>query len=146
MNKKSFTLAELMIAALILVMGLMGILLTFVRCIELDEISAKSFDTLQAMRDVVENVRSTPYNRIFPSFNNQNFVIDGIPGMGAIYIDNTNPRLISINVVFCLKLSKGYILGEDRNLNGVLDKNEDKNNNKKIDSPLELFTYLFYRK
>ena len=146
MNKKSFTLAELMIATLILVMGLMGILVTYVRCIELDEISAKSFDTLQAMRDVVENIRNTPYNEIFPTFSNQNFVINGIPGMGTIYIDNTNPRLMGIQVVFCLKLSKGYILGEDRNLNGILDKNEDLNKNDQIDSPLKLFTLLFYRK
>lgn len=90
------------------------------------------------------------------------FVFVGGTGSGFIYIDNTDPELLEIEVVMSWVSKKGIpipnvvveadkqkyrrVVGEDQNLNGVLDAGEDVNGNGKIDSSIVLKTLLTNKK
>ena len=101
---------------------------------------------MQSLRNKIETIRTTSFEEILRNYNEQTFTIPDVKGIGIIYVDNTNTRLLGVSVVFCWRHSKGRILGEDLNLNGILDKKEDKNHNNKIDSPFTLFTSILYKK
>ena len=124
-NQKGFTLVELMIAAMILGITFVGTILTFVRCLELNEMSRNSSTAVKAVKSRIEQMKDTTFNQIFTTFNNTTFAAAGLTGMGVTYVDNSNPDLLGVTVVFCWREKSGRVIGEDQNLNGVLDVGED---------------------
>jgi len=61
--------------------------------------------------------------------------------MGVVYVDDTNPELLEVTVSVCWQQVL-RVIGEDKNLNGVLDAGEDTNGNGKIDSSVQLVTRI----
>ena len=58
--------------------------------------------------------------------------------------DDILTDLIQVEVVVCFQAGR-KIVGEDHNLNGVLDSGEDVNADKKISSPVSLKTLITNR-
>jgi hypothetical protein len=141
--KSGMTLVEVMIATSIFLIAVIGILSTYVKYLELDEISRGSAVALQAANSKVEQIKNTPFNSIFSTYNNSTFTIAGVTGIGVVYVDNSNPKLLEVKVVFCWRMKGGRVMGEDTNLNGVLNTGEDKNGNGKIDSYVQVVTRIF---
>ena len=94
---------------------------------------------------MMETIASTPFNLIASTYNNQTFALDGVPGIGLVELDVQDPHLIGIHVKCFWKQAKGRMVGEDTNLNGILDKGEDTNENGVLNSPVDLFTYIYKR-
>ena len=144
LSNQGFTLAELMVAAMVTVIAFMGILYTYARYLELDELSRNTAIALQASQNKIEAIKNTLYANIYATFNNQTFTASGITnGKGSVTIDNTNPKLMLITVTFCWKQTNGRLMGEDTNLNGVLNVGEDTNGNGAMDSPVQLIAYIY---
>ena len=141
--QSGFTLPELMVAAMVTIIAFLGILYTYVRYLELDELSRNTSIALQASQNKIEAIKNTAYDQIVATYNNQTFTSSGINGKGAIAIDDTNPKLMLITVTFCWKQSNNRLMGEDTNLNGVLNVGEDKNGNGSMDSPVQLIAYIY---
>jgi hypothetical protein len=143
MNKAGMSLLEVLIAATVFVVASLGILYAYAKCIELNEIGRGGTAGLEAVKNKMEEVKATPFSQIHDTYNNATFTAAGLNGIGVVYVDNTNSKLLVVKVVFCWRLLNGRVVGEDKNLNGVLNAGEDKNGNNQIDSYVQLVTEIY---
>jgi len=144
-SKKGFALPEMLLAALIAAFALCGILLTYIACMDSIKISKNASIATNAALGLVEEIRSTPFPQIIPNYDQLNFTVNGITNsMGVVYIDDTNPEFLVVTVSVCWQQGNRFI-GEDLNLNGVLDAGEDANGNNMIDSTVKLVTQVANR-
>lgn len=142
-NRSGFTLPELLVAAVVFVLTFVGIIYSFIKGMELNEVSQNTSMALAASKNRMEAVRNTPFNQIYNTFNNVTFTAANLTGIGITYVDNSNPDLFQVKTVFCWRQKNGLIYGEDTNLNGVLNTGEDANGNNQIDSPVSLVSYVY---
>ena len=167
MNRRGFTLAELMIAALILVVILVGLLATFVTCFELNETNRNKALALYAAQEEMAKIRNYDFDNACddfainatPSGTNSTFTVTDMPagessGVIYAYVDteyNTCPGgfdctcdydILRVVISVCWRQKSGRVIGEDTDLDGVLDTGEDANINGQIDSPVQLVTLL----
>lgn len=143
LNSHGFTLPELLISAMITVIAFMGILYTYARYLELDELSRNTSIVLQAAQNKIEAIKNTQFDQIAPTYHNQTFTTSGINGRGTVRVDDTNPKLALVTVTFCWRQANNRLMGEDTNLNGALNTGEDQNGNGAMDSPVQLITYIY---
>jgi Tfp pilus assembly protein PilV len=142
-NGKGFTLAELLIAAAILIVLFTGILMAFFRSIQLEEISRHSSTALLVAKNRVTQIKNTPFDQILAAYHRTTFTTTGLDGIGVSYVDNTDPRLCIVRVAFCWREKNGRVFGEDLNLNGQVDVGEDRNNNGFVDSPVQVIASVY---
>ena len=132
-----------MVAAVIIILVFLGMLLGFIKCLELHELSRNSFVALTAVKTKMEDIKNTALTDLVTTHNNVTFTSADLTGMGVSYVDNTNADLFEITVVFCWRQKNGRVIGEDQNLNGQLDGGEDANGNGRLDSPVEVVSYIY---
>ena len=169
-SKRGFSIAEVLLAVGILGFALCGILATYLACFNLASISKNTNIATSAAQGIIEQIRATPfttlwdtslqksqielngnfYNLTHVSGNRWSltFMVNNMPAnMGIAYIDidnTTTPKILTATVSVCWKQGD-KIIGEDVNLNGVLNAGEDTNGNGLIDSPMELITQIANR-
>jgi prepilin-type N-terminal cleavage/methylation domain-containing protein len=147
-SASGFTLIEIMLAILILVVVLCGLLSTYIGCLELASISKNSIFAVNAAQKKIEEIRNYSFSDIYNDYNNTTFTVDEMPSgnsKGVIYVDNSNPDLLKLTVSVCWRQRGTLVVGEDRNLNGVLNTGEDLNGNNMIDSTVQLVTLIANR-
>ena len=93
----------------------------------------------------MEEIKKTSYAGL-SAFNGVSFDIAGFASSDAKGVvevtDNLGyADLTRVRIVSSLK-SRGRIIGEDQDLDGVLDFGEDANANGRLDSPIELVTLI----
>lgn len=142
-DKDAFTLAELLIAAVVMILTFGGILFSYLKCLELAEISRNSSTAVHASKSRMEQIKNTTFDQIKATYNNTTFLIAGLTGTGVSYVDDTNPNLLKITITICWRQSNNRIFGEDTNMNGILNVGEDKNANAMLDSPTTMVSYIF---
>jgi type II secretory pathway pseudopilin PulG len=157
-SKKGFVLPEVLLAAIIAAFAVCGILLTYITGMDLIRTSKNASIATSAAQGLIEEIRSTPFPKIAltpvqdpQGFKNLNFSVDGIPSIngvvssrGIVYVNATDPEFLLITISVCWRQGN-RIIGEDINLNGVLDAGEDTNGNGIIDSTVELVTQVVNR-
>jgi len=140
LKKNGFTLVEILMAAAILATALCGILLVYNSCSALIITSKDSSVAMAAAAAKLEEIRSyNPFSNITAAYNLKTYNITGLPNAkGVIYVDSiTDPSVLTINTSVCWRQGN-RVIGEDQNLNGVLNTGEDTNGNGYIDSPVGL--------
>ncbi len=146
-NKQGFSLAEVLIATVVFTLAFVGILLSYLRSMELNEMSRNSSLAVAAVKSEMEKVKDTAFGSIAANFDNkkEEFTADGngINGWMVSYVDDTNPKLLKVTISFCWKQKSGLKVGEDSELNGTLDVGEDKNGNGMIDSIAQVVSYVY---
>ncbi len=142
-SQMGLTLPELLLASVIMILAFAGILISYLRCLELSEISRNSSIAIQAVESRMERIRNTAFAQIKPTYHNVIFSVPAINGMGVSYVDDSNPQLLKVTVTYCWRQSNGRIVGEDTNLNGVLNNGEDRNGNGILDSLAQAVTYIY---
>jgi hypothetical protein len=143
-GRKAFTIAELLIAAAIVLLTCLAILFSYVQCLELNTINKTTAAAIAQARSTMETIKSLPFDQIYDTYNGKTFPLRDLEGIGLVEVDNKNPMLLGITVK-CFWKSKKRVMGEDTNLDGVLDREEDKNENGKLDSPVTFFTNIAKR-
>ncbi len=142
---KGFSLAEILIAIIILIVAISSILMTYIACFVLIDTVKNVNIATTAAQGLIEEMRSTPFTQIYDNYNGLVFTLNDIPqSRGIIYVDDTNPELLQVTVSVCWK-HRNRVIGEDRDLDGVLDSGEDANSNGIIDSPVQLKTRIANR-
>jgi Tfp pilus assembly protein PilV len=139
------TMVELLVASGLLVIIVTGLLLSYIRALELNEISRNSSIAVQAGRTRMDTIKNTTFAQVKTTYNNITFNIAGLNAKGISYVDDTNPELLKITIPITWKQKNGRLFGEDADLDGVLDGGEDKNANGLLSSPVEIVDYIFQR-
>jgi prepilin-type N-terminal cleavage/methylation domain-containing protein len=138
-----FTLMELMIAALILALVLVGLLASYITCMQLAEIAKNTSLAMNAIRAKAEEITAHPFDNIKTDYDTVTFIPSTLNGIGVSYVDDTNPDLLKITITVCWRQSRGRVIGEDSDLDGQLDVGEDTiNANGILDSPAQIVTYI----
>jgi prepilin-type N-terminal cleavage/methylation domain-containing protein len=143
-NKNGFSLVEVILATAILAFALVGILGTYVTCLVLITTSQNVNAATNATQGIIEEIRSTPFTQVIDNYNGLVFTVNDIPtSIGVVYVDDTlNAEFLDVTVSVCWRQGN-RIIGEDANLNGVLDSGEDTMiANGIIDSPVQLKTQV----
>ncbi|MBU3933384.1 MAG: prepilin-type N-terminal cleavage/methylation domain-containing protein [Candidatus Omnitrophica bacterium] len=145
MKRGGFTLLEVMIAAAVLVVALLGLLGVFTNCFGLNETARNLTIAINGAQERLEQIRNADFGTIIANYNGP-FNVSGLDGIGrvdATYVAGSNNNLIDTRVVICWRQGRNRIIGEDINLNGNLDAGEDVNpTNGSLDSPAQLVTLI----
>lgn len=136
-------MAEVMVAAVVMILAFVGILVTYTKCLELNEMSRNKSMATRAAKTRMEQISNSDFTQLMANFNNVSFFEPAINGAGVSYVNNTNPDLVQITVSFCWRQKNGLLIGEDTDLDGSLDAGEDTNGNGIIDSTVQLVTYRY---
>jgi len=142
---KGFSLAEILIAIIILIVAISSILMTYIACFVLIDTVKNVNIATTAAQGVIEEMRSTPFTQIYDNYNGLVFTLNDIPqSRGIVYVNDTNPELLEVTVSICWK-HRNRVIGEDSDLDGVLDSGEDTTSNGIRDSPVTLTTKIANR-
>jgi len=147
---KGFTLTELVIAMAILVIVLLGLTQVFIYCMVLSESAGNATVCMAEIQGKLEEMRSHNFPDIAADYSaggslGDIFTLSQLNGTGVIFIDNTNPQLLEVRIVASWQEKANRIVGEDTNLNGILDAGEDSNGNGGLDSPVSLVSLIVER-
>lgn len=148
-NRKNsgFTLLELMIGAVVLIVALVGLIAAYTGCFMLNEGARNLTIAINGAQDKMEEIRNLSFDQIAGQ-DGTNFETDGLrdsDSEGIVEVDSSNPDLLVVTVTICWRQKGGRIIGEDSNLNGNLDTGEDVNGNNQLDSPAQLVTLMARR-
>lgn len=145
LSRKGFTLVEVMMALAILTFCLTGMLLTYIGLLALSETSRNLSLAVNVAQTKLEELRDQPFDSLV-NFNNTTFDVSGFAaGSAKGRIEVTNAGYADLNqvrIVVSWRQRGGRIIGEDINLNGVLNGGEDNNNNTILDSPSEVISFI----
>jgi len=143
----AFTLMELMVAALILAIVLVGLLASYATCFNLNEIAQNTAFAVNACAKKTEEIKNfANFDQIKTTYHDVSFPPDNLTGSGVSYVDDTNPDLLVITVTVCWRQKNGRIIGEDADLDGGFDPGEDTITvNGMLDSVAQVVTYLARR-
>ena len=132
-----------MIATLIFTFTFAGVIMVFIRCIELSEMARHSSIAVNACKNRIAAIEDTAFDQILATYNNTTFTATDINGIGKTYVTSLTTNMLKVTLVFCWKEKNGRALGEDKNISGSLDAGEDTNGNGTIDSPVKVTTYVY---
>lgn len=144
-KSQGFTLPELLIATTVVLLSSVGILFTYVQCLELNSINHDTSQIIQHTRSMMEEIKSISPSMLHETYNEKIFPLESPQGILLIKVNDQNPQLLIVTVRCFWKQAKGRIIGEDKNLNGFLEEMEDVNKNGELDSPVSLVTYIYNR-
>lgn len=149
--KAGFILVEVLFSIGVLAFVVVGILQLFIYCSGLTEIARLTTFAVSEAQGKLAEIRNHNFNNIVADYGpggpENTFNLTQLTGTGAIYIDNTNPQLLEIEIVLSWQTKGGRIIGEDTNLNGAFDVGEDAigTPNGKLDSPTSLISLIALR-
>jgi len=139
----AFTLVEVLVVVGILTVVIVGMLNLFVYTSATASLAGNKTTAVAAAQSKMEEIRSHDYDLILTDYVSggtlgDTFLLNSPNGIGTIYIDSTDPDLLEIRIVVCWEDKHDRIIGEDINLNGILDIGEDLDLSGEIDSIVNL--------
>jgi type II secretory pathway pseudopilin PulG len=148
-NHSGFTLVEVMFVTGIMVFVLVSMLSLFIHTTVLAEMSGNKTLAVAAAQTRIEEIRRHNYDYIAVDYASggtpgDTFEPAGLDGIGLVTIGG-DAELRSIDVRVFWRDRYDRIVGEDLDLDGVLDSGEDKNGNGALDSPVRIQTLLTRR-
>ncbi len=146
-NIKGFSLIEILVTIGLLAIVMIGILKVFILCSFQTNLAGNLSSAMTEVQNKLEEIRNYTYDNIVTDYSSggtkgNTFSLTLVTGKGIIYIDNSNSSLLKIKITASWKNKNNRIVGEDLDLDGVLDSGEDANGNGQLDSPAFVETYL----
>ena len=145
--KKAFSLIDLMIGVTILVFVLTAVLASYANMFISIDLSRDITNANNAVRAKIEELKQEDFSNL-DSFNGTTFDLSGfdlVDSQGRVEIRNVAgyTDFKEVRVVGCFR-SRGRIIGEDTNLNGILDlgEGEDSNGDGIMNSPVEVISLV----
>ncbi len=145
-----FTFVELLLAVSILAVIVVGIEEMFIMASVLGDISTNTSKAIVEARNKLQEIQNTNFDQIVTKYSQggdigNTFDLINLRGKGVVTIDQTNPVLLIITIDVSYMNKNNRVVGEDQNLDGILEGGEDVNNNNKLDSVATLTTYIAKR-
>lgn len=142
---KSFSLAELLFSIALLIVIFVGILYSFLTFLELNDYSKNATLVHHAVQAQLERIREEPFESL-TALDGTTFAIAGFPAGDAMGVIDMYSAVYSdmryVRVVGCWRQKSGRVIGEDSNLDGILQPMEDSDGNTVMDSPVEIATLI----
>lgn len=147
--RRGFTTIELLFVVGISLLVIAAMLGGFVNFMIINEHNRNLTIAMNIARDKMEQVITDAQSGNFDSIVSTSYnaaslaTAYSVPanwGSCAVTITNINNDLKYVRMVVCWRDRGNRRIGEDFNLNGVLDSGEDSNNNGLIDSPCVLYS------
>jgi prepilin-type N-terminal cleavage/methylation domain-containing protein len=142
-SNQGFTLTELLIGLMILLPLCTITMKLFIDCTQLNKQSMNTAQALSALIDRMSVIEKTSFNQILSSYNNQTFTLNGFDGRGVSYITATNANYVTVTLSFSWREDNDRVIGEDKDLDGVIDTGEDINGNGRLDSPVQITSIVY---
>lgn len=143
-DKEGFTLIEVLVTITILSFCLCGILLTYVNMFILTDLLRNFTLANNALQAEGEKIKKTNFDGL-SAFNGYEFDVGGFASSnakGRIEVtDTAYPDLKRVRIILCFK-SRARVIGEDTNFDGSLNYGEDLDGNGRLDSPVELVSFI----
>ena len=143
-KSQGFTLIEVLITTLFLSVALLSTLGLFAYSLTSAETNRNSTIAQYEVEGKIEEICANDYSIIKTTYTNAGAIkntpfnlINNLTGRGVIIaqeLAGATNGLLKVKVAVCYGQGQ-RIIGEDTNLNGVLDAGEDLNGNNEIDSP-----------
>ncbi|MBI3272242.1 MAG: hypothetical protein HYZ53_24845 [Planctomycetes bacterium] len=95
-----FTLLEAMLAAVVILVALMGLASTMSYAARTDMVAGEHMSALNAGRAEMETIKATSFGAL-AALNNTNFTVAGMSGLtpvGQVLVNTTNPNLFDVTV------------------------------------------------
>lgn len=145
-----FTLVEVLFSIAIIAVTLCGLLLTYINMFVLADVIRDSALAGNALHAKLEEVRNLDFSNLTALAGPFNLSDYGFPaGQAAMGSTEVTPdisgftgNLTKVRMVGAYTTRNNRIVGEDKNLNGVLDTGEDSNGNSRLDSPIEVVSLV----
>ena len=99
-RKEGLSLIELLVTTGIFLSVFVGILVSYVNCLELNEYSKNSSLALYALSSKLEEIKNTLPEKVKAVHDGAAFTNPALTGMGVSYIDDTNPKLLKVFLSF----------------------------------------------
>jgi prepilin-type N-terminal cleavage/methylation domain-containing protein len=138
-KRRGLTLVEVMVAAGIMASCLAGLLMTYMNLFTLTDFTRDYTLATNAMQARMEEIKRVSFANLSAldgaAFNITGFSAGNATGVSQVTIPpsgTTYTDLAQVRLVVTFK-SKGRIIGEDRNLDGVLNASEEANSTGKPD-------------
>ena len=159
-NDQGFTLVELLLATMILVIFLTGFVQVFFRSKVLAELTRNKTAAMSEAIGKMEEIRISDFDAIIATYNNKTFTLSQLDanrkgGNGYIYVTAIAlGELLEVEIVITWWEKEDLdnnivrraifdrIIGEDVNRNGVLDAGEDVDSNGKMSSMVTLVSLI----
>lgn len=146
-SNQGMSLVELLVVIGILATVIIGLVQIFIAGAVLSDISNRKTIALGEAQDKLEDIRNHAFGSITTDYASGGvpgsiFNLSQVTGTGVIVIDSTDSNLLKIDVVVSFRDKSNRTIGEDKNLNGILDAGEDADVNGLLDSPIKLSTYI----
>lgn len=144
-KEMGFSLLEVMLSSIILLIIIVSLLYTYTSCFELNEFSRGFTLANNALQAEMETIREVPFDNL-SALDASIFSLDGFSpgeavGVIAVY-DSLYSDLKYIRLVGFWRQKSGRVIGEDSNLDGVLQIGEDIDGDNTLDSPAEIITLV----
>ena len=141
-SARGFTLIEVLFSIGILAFTVCGLLVSYTSAMVLTATPKNINSATNAAMGLMEKLRTDTYSQIVGDYDGLVFYVNAIPtSVGVVVINATNPELLNVTISVCWQQGN-RVIGEDKNLDGNLDPEEDLNNDSIIDSPVELVTLM----
>jgi len=156
MKRRSLTLAEIMISVFIFVVGVGAIFVVYPPLFEGVEVTFQTMKAWGECRKEMEKLKAELFSDLWTEAATENphsFLDTPNVMRGVYYLDKIScvsgssctsgflTDALNVTVLVSVK-AKNQVVGEDKNLNGVLDSGEDSNGNGRLDSPVSLSTVV----
>lgn len=145
---KGFTLVEVLFAAVILAVALCGFLLTYLHMFVFTDLIRDSALAESVLRAKAEEIRNMNFDNLSLAngpFNLTDYGFPYVQSQGTVEVTPSfsgyTSALTKVRITAAY-LSRNRTIGEDKDFNGVLESSEDKNNNTRLDSSVELVTLI----
>lgn len=138
-----FSLLELVIAASIFAVAVCGVASLFVSLTAL----AKSAGNITRMTNLArEELENNVYTADFETLNSYHLLPPAVPAGTSLacYIQDHGSinNLKQAIIVVCYRQKSNMVMGEDKNLNGILDAGEDSNGDGRLSSLCEFAAFV----
>lgn len=137
-----FTLFEVALAMALFALAASGSLSLFISCSRLTDSAGHVTRMIDRAREELENrVQRTDFESLDDYFilaNNP----DNLSLVCYVQDHSTLTNLKQVRVVVTYREASNRIIGEDTNLNGMLDAGEDTNEDDRLTSPCEIVTFV----
>ncbi len=149
-NVNGFTLVELLLVVAIFAVVILGLLRLFIYTSTAAEMAGNKTLALTEAANKMEEIRNHDFSSVVTDYSSggtpgNTFTPTSLTGKGIIYIDSSNTKLLKIEIDVSWQNKYGRVVGEDADLDGVLDAGEDIDGDGKLSSVAKIIALLAER-